>query len=227
MRSREIRSSFLEYFQRQRPHHRAELVARARRRPDAALHQRRDEPVQGRVPRPREARLHARHDLAEVHARQRQAQRPRQRRPVAAASHVLRDARQLLVRRLLQAGGDPVRVGAADDGLEAARRPAVSRPSSRARPASRATTRRTRSGRGSCPPTGSPSSAWPRTSGRWARPAPAAAAPRSTTSAATHVPCDEERHGRTLPAASTAAAIATSKSGTTCSWSSTARPTAR
>ena len=37
-----------------------------------------------------------------VHARQRQAQRPRQRRAVAPPPHVLRDARQLLVRRLLQ-----------------------------------------------------------------------------------------------------------------------------
>ena len=59
------------------PHHRAELVARPRRRSDAALHQRRHEPVQGRVPRAREARLHARDDVAEVHAGQRQAQRPR------------------------------------------------------------------------------------------------------------------------------------------------------
>ena len=41
---------------------RPQLAARPRRRPDAALHQRRDEPVQGRVPRPREARLHARDD---------------------------------------------------------------------------------------------------------------------------------------------------------------------
>ena len=61
------------------------------------------------------AGLHARHDGAEVHARQRQAQRPRQRRAVAPASHVLRDARQLLVRRLLQAGRDSVRLGAADE----------------------------------------------------------------------------------------------------------------
>ena len=85
------------------------------RRPDAALHQRRHEPVQGRCSSAREKRAYTpRHDLAEVHARQRQAQRPRQRRAVAAASHVLRDARQLLVRRLLQARGDPVRLGAAD-----------------------------------------------------------------------------------------------------------------
>ena len=39
----------------------AERVARAAERPDAALHQRRDGPVQGRVHRPREARLQARH----------------------------------------------------------------------------------------------------------------------------------------------------------------------
>ena len=54
-----------------------------------------------------------------------------------------------------------------------------------------------RSGRGWCRRSGSPSWAWPRTSGRWATPGPAAAAPRSTTSAATHLPCDEERAGGT------------------------------
>ena len=177
---------FPEVLRAERPHHRPELLAGAARRPDPALHQRRDEPVQGRVPRQGEARLHARHDLAEVHARQRQAQRPRQRRPVAPASHVLRDARQLLVRRLLQEGGDPVRLGAAD------RRSGSCRPGSPVpdhlqggERASRATTRRSRSGRGSCRRTGSPSWAWRRTSGRWATPARAAAARRSITSAAT------------------------------------------
>ena len=50
-------------------------------------------------------------DVAEVRARRRQAQRPRAGRPHRAASHVLRDARQLLVRRLLQARCDPLRVG--------------------------------------------------------------------------------------------------------------------
>ena len=39
------------------PPHRAQLVARAARRPDAAVHERGDEPVQGRVPRPRAPRL--------------------------------------------------------------------------------------------------------------------------------------------------------------------------
>ena len=75
------------------------------RRSDAALHQRRHEPVQGRFPGPREARVHAGDDGAEGDAGERQAQRPRQRRAVAAPSHVLRDARQFLVRRLLQERG--------------------------------------------------------------------------------------------------------------------------
>ena len=53
--------------------------------------------------------------------------------------------------------------------------------------------------------TGSPSSAWPRTSGRWARPGRAAAARRSTTSAATR--CRATRSGAAGRAsASTAAA---------------------
>ncbi len=110
----------------ERPHHRAELVAGPRKRPDAALHERRHEPVQGPVPWTREALLHPRHHLAEVHARQRQTQRPRQRRPVAPPPHVLRDARQLLVRRLLQARGHPVRVGVVDERVEPAGGPPLS-----------------------------------------------------------------------------------------------------
>ena len=62
MTSNEIRASFLKYLRAERPPRRPELAARAGRRSDAALHQRRDEPVQGRLPRPREARLHARDD---------------------------------------------------------------------------------------------------------------------------------------------------------------------
>ncbi len=46
--------------------------------------------------------LFARHVLAEVRPRRRQAQRPRQRRLHGPPPHLLRDARQLLVRRLLQ-----------------------------------------------------------------------------------------------------------------------------
>ncbi len=98
------------------------------------------------VPRQGDARLHAGDDRAEVHARQRQAQRPRQRRAVVPASHVLRDARQLLVRRLLQARRDSVRVDAADRGVEAAAGPAVRHRLPGRSAASRATTRRTTSG---------------------------------------------------------------------------------
>ncbi len=97
------------------PPHCPELAPGARRRPHAALHQCRDEPVQGRVPGPRAARLPACDHRPEVHARERQAQRSRQCRTFAPAPHVLRDAGQLLVRRLLQARRDR-------DGLDAADR---------------------------------------------------------------------------------------------------------
>ena len=198
MHSREIRSSFLEYFERNGHTIVASSSLVPARRPDAAVHQRRDEPVQGRVPRQGEARLHARDDLAEVHARQRQAQRPRQRRPVAPASHLLRDARQLLLRRLLQEGRDPLRLGAADRRSGSLPPTGCTRPSSRARPASRATTRRstiwtTARARRSH----HRARRWPRTSGRWARPARAAAARRSTTSAAPR--CRAREDGGELP----------------------------
>ena len=71
-------------------------------------------------------------------------------------------------------------------------------------------------------PIGSPSSARRTTSGRWARPARAAAARRFSTSAATRCPAPSR-----CAAASSAPAIATSRSGTTSSWSSTGRRTAR
>ena len=155
MTSQDIRASFLRLFRAATAIASCQLPARPARRSDAALHQRRDEPVQGRLPRQGQARLHAGDDGAEVHARQRQAQRPRERRAVVPAPHVLRDARQLLVRRLLQARGDSVRVDAADRRMEAADRTGCSRRSSAARPACRATTRRTTSGAPSCPPSAS------------------------------------------------------------------------
>ena len=98
------------------------------RRPDAALLQRGDEPVQADLRRPGGARLRAgeaaaRRQLAEVHPRRRQAQRPRGRRDGHVPPHVLRDARQLVVRRLLQEGRRRVGVGAHDGGVRAAARP--------------------------------------------------------------------------------------------------------
>jgi hypothetical protein len=76
-------------------------------RPDPAVHGRGDEPVQGHVPRQGGPPAQAGHDRAEVPS----CSRPRQRRPHPAASHVLRDARPLLVRRLLQEGVHRLGVG--------------------------------------------------------------------------------------------------------------------
>ena len=61
---------------------------------------------------------HARRRHAEVHPRGRQAQRPRRRGPGHLPPHVLRDAGELVLRRLLQEGGHRVGLGAGDGGLE-------------------------------------------------------------------------------------------------------------
>ena len=53
MSAADVRSAFLEFFRAHEPHRRALELARARQRPDAALHQRRHGAVQGRVPRAR------------------------------------------------------------------------------------------------------------------------------------------------------------------------------
>ena len=147
-----------------------------------------------------------------LRARRRQAQRPRERRLHRPAPHLLRDAGQLQLRRLLQARRDPLRLGVPhrhaaarperlwvtvyQDDDEAAEH--LDRGDRRAgRPRSRASAR-------------SP------TSGRWATPAPAAPAPRSsTTTARTSRAARRARPTRT--------ATATSRSGTWCSCSSTAR----
>ena len=62
---------------------------------------------------------------AEVRPGRWQAQRPRRGRPDEPPLHVLRDARQLQLRRLLQGRGDPVGVGAHHRGVRARSRPAL------------------------------------------------------------------------------------------------------
>ncbi len=62
---------------------------------------------------------------AEMRARRRQAQRSRQCRLHRAASHVLRDARQFQLRRLLQGPGDRLCLGHADPRFRPARRAAA------------------------------------------------------------------------------------------------------
>ena len=140
--SKKIRRAFLDYFAKQ---------AATRWSPSSSLVPHNDptllftnaghEPVQGRLHRQDQADLHARDQLAEVRARRRQAQRPRERRPHRAPPHVLRDAGQLLVRRLLQGRRDRLRLGAADQELRHRSRAASSTPSTSP------TTRRARSGR--------------------------------------------------------------------------------
>ncbi len=112
--------------------------------------------------------------VAAQRARRRQAQRPRERRLHRAPPHVLRDARQLLVRRLLQARRDRLRVGTADHASTRCR------PSGSGSPSTRRTTRRTTSGptRSGCRASASCGSATTRaratrrtTSGRWPTPA--------------------------------------------------------
>ena len=208
----EIRKTFLEFFRRARPRGRALEPAGAGQRPDAAVHQRRHGAVQGRVPRRREAALQARRHLAAVRARRRQAQRPRERRLHRAPPHLLRDAGQLQLRRLLQARRDRARLGAADRGLRAADGPAAGHG------LRRPTTRPTSSGTkivGLPDERGSSASRDARTtSGRWATPAPAARAPRSSTTTAPDIAGRPARQRRTRTA------TATSRSGTSCSCSS-------
>ena len=104
----------------ERPPGRAVLAAGAAQRPDADVHQRRHGAVQERLHRPRAPRLRPRRHQPEVRPRRRQAQRPRQRRLHRAPPHLLRDARQLLLRRLLQGARDPLRLGAPDPRLRPA-----------------------------------------------------------------------------------------------------------
>ena len=183
----EIRELFLRFFE-ERGHRRvASSSLVPAERPDAALHQRRDGPVQGRLHRPGEARLHARHHLAEVRARRRQAQRPGERRLHRPPPHLLRDAGELLLRRLLQGGRHRLGLGVRDqqEWLGISRdRLAVTvfagDGSARDDEAYAAVERR-RASR----PSASTGSAPRTTSGRWATPARAAPARRSTSSRAT------------------------------------------
>src|SRR5580704_11306833 len=99
---------------------RALVAARAAQRPDIDVHQCRHGAVQERLHRPRKAPLCAGGDGAEMRACRRQAQRPRQCRLYRAPPHLLRNARQLFVRRLFQGLCDRICLGPADARLGAA-----------------------------------------------------------------------------------------------------------
>ena len=147
---------------------------------------------------------------AEVPARLGQAQRPRERRPQPAPPHLLRDAGQLLLRRLLQGGRHPLRLGPGHPASGACP------PSASSPPSMKRTTRPSTSGASSpaCRPGASTAAARRTTSGPWARPAPAARAARSSS---TSTPSGPRSPGRRAPTPA-----ATWRSGTWSSCSTTA-----
>ena len=141
----------------------------------AAVHDRGHGPVQELLRRRGDAAVPAGDLVAEVRARGRQAQRPRRHRPHQPSLLVLRDARQLQLRRLLQGRGDPVGEGALPRRAAARHEPALGH-GPRGRRRSRAhLARRRRASR----PTGSSASATT-TGGAWATPARAARRRRSS-----------------------------------------------
>ena len=112
MKTSALRKAFLDYFARQRPPHRVlQPGDRTRRRPHGDVDQRRHGAVQGRVRGQGEAGLHPGHHQPEVPARRRQAQRPGERGLHGPPPHLLRDAGQLQLRRLLQGRRHPLRLG--------------------------------------------------------------------------------------------------------------------
>jgi alanyl-tRNA synthetase len=151
----------------------------------------------------------------EMRPRRRQAQRSRQCRLHRAPPHLLRDARQFLVRRLFQGTGDPPRLDAAHEGVGPARGQAHRHRLSHRRRGVRSVDARS----AACPRSGSSASP-PRTiSGRWATPGPAARARKSSTITATI-------SGAALRVRPRRTAIASSRSGTWSSCSSSRRPMA-
>ena len=170
MDTAEIRRRFVAHFERRAwgAHPRAVGVA-APRRPEPAVRQRRHGAVQALLPRPGDAALPARGQRPEVRAHPRH----RGRRQDHPARHVLRDVRQLLLRRLLQGGRHRAGLG---PGHQAARR---RRLRARGEPALPVDPRRRRRGAASsgrrspgCPTSASSGSARRRTTGRWASPGP-------------------------------------------------------
>ena len=115
--------------------------------------------------------------LAEVRPRRRQAQRSRERRLHAPPSHVLRNARQLFLRRLLQSGSDRLRLGTAHQRIRPRTRTSFTSLSFAKMTKPKSSGRRSPAFRR----TASSGSTKKTTSGRWATRAPAARARRFTT----------------------------------------------
>ena len=161
-------------------------------------------------------------ELAALRARRRQAQRSRERRLHGAASHVLRDARQLQLRRLLQARRDPLRLGLRHRQGLARHRPAA--PDGHRLSHGRGSVRHLAQGDR---PARGPHRAHRRQAGRRLRQLLADGRDRSVRSVHARSSTTTARTFRAARRARrTPTAIAGSKSGTSCSCSSIAPPRA-
>ena len=120
MDANQLRSAFTGFFA-ERGHVVVPSASLDPPRPHGAVHHRRHGAVQAVLPGRRAAAVAAGHLGAEVLPDRRHRRRRHHRAPL----HVLRDARQLQLRRLLQGRRHPLRLGAAHRGPRDRRRPAV------------------------------------------------------------------------------------------------------
>ena len=196
---------------RARPPRRAQFLAGARQRSDPAVRQRRHEPVQGHVPRPGETRLLARHQ----HARNACA-------PAASTTTSKTSATPAAITLFSRCSA--TFPSAIISRPRLSNSPGTWSPrnsrcpkTSFTSPYSARMTRPKTSGRRlpACPRIVSSASTKRIISGRWAKPAPAGPAPKSTTTSDRRPPTRASRTS-TSPAMP---ATVTSKSGTSCSCS--------
>ena len=218
----EIRARFIEFFA-ERGHTvvpSASLVPA--RGPDAAVHQLRHGPVQGRAHRGGEAGLRPGRGLPACPARGGQAQRLRGGRADAPPPHPVRDAGQLELRRLLQARGHPLGVAVPHEGPPDPRRTPRGHGLLDRRRRPRRLEGRDRPAAGAPRPLGRlPGRRREELVAHGRRRARAAPARSSTTTAARTSPRAPSAC-RTTPST----ARAGSRSGTSCSWSSSCTRTA-
>ena len=117
--------SLFEIFRISRASTCGEFVAHSVKRSHAHVHGCGHGSIQGLLFGCRQARLFACYDFAKVRACWRQTQRSRERWLHLASPYVLRNARQLFVRRLFQARRDSLCLGIFDEGFRFAQRKAA------------------------------------------------------------------------------------------------------